>query len=171
MGESLSVTAGQCYEFVITDDWGDGMWEVFLDGVSVASGKEFGKSETALFGECVLSPPTPSPVDPPVENPNLEINVKTDDFPEDTSWKLTQLFPNVEGVEIATGGNYTDKNNLYSKPLEVDPNGCFQFTFNDSFEDGIKDGYYQVVLNGVEVLRGEGESIGAGGVWQFGSCN
>lgn len=54
VGASLCIDAGTCYSFVIYDSYGDGIccvygqgsYQLFLDGVQVASGGLFGSSET-----------------------------------------------------------------------------------------------------------------------------
>jgi len=171
--KEFSVTAGVCYEFAITDTYGDGIccsvgdgkYEIFLDSTPgpVVSGGTFGESDTKLFGDCGGG------------LGKLQINIKTDYYPGDTSWKLMQLFP---PVEIATGGGwpaggaYTMQNSVYSTPpIDVESDGCFEFAINDSYGDGIPGGYYEVVLDGVTVLKGGGPGMGSGNIQKFNNCS
>ena len=76
----------------------------------------------------------------------LVIDIVADNYPQETSWTLTDEF----GLEVATGG-------AESQTLCIQ-NNCHSFTINDSFGDGICCGYgngsYSIILDGVTVATG-----------------
>ena len=62
---------------------------------------------------------------------NLVVSILTDNFGE-TTWALTDL----DGAVVVSGGPYSDANTLYEESICVG-DGCYTFTINDSFGDGI----------------------------------
>ena len=68
-GAYACVESDKQYEFMIEDSWGDGMccthgdgyYVLTLNGEFLQSGGDFGSSDSALFGNCDVSTPAPSP--------------------------------------------------------------------------------------------------------------
>ncbi|HXH18705.1 MAG TPA: hypothetical protein VNJ07_06440, partial [Chitinophagales bacterium] len=87
----------------------------------------------------------------------IRIEIFTDNYPEETTW---QLFDQSTGLVIASddlsiaGLPFT----LYSWDVCVTSTGCYDFTINDAFGDGIccaeGSGYYNVYFNGALVTTG-----------------
>ena len=70
----------------------------------------------------------------PCTDNELVLNITFDDYPEETSWTLTTD----TGVSIDAGGTYGNQPDGSTITLNLCvPDGCFDFTINDSFGDGI----------------------------------
>jgi PKD repeat protein len=73
---------------------------------------------------------------------HILISILTDNFGYETSWALT----NAASETVASGGNYA-ASTLYTALLCL-PAGCYTFTINDSYGDGIcagfGDGYFLI---------------------------
>ena len=84
---------------------------------------------------------------------NLVVSILTDNYPGETTWTLTDL----DGAVVASGGPYSDANTLYEESLCVG-DGCYAFTINDSFGDGIccafGEGSYTVSSDGAVLAAG-----------------
>ncbi len=82
------------------------------------------------------------------------LTIKTDNYPGETTWTIT----NANGATVYSGGPYTSTNSIYTIDI-CEPDGCFDFTINDSYGDGIccayGQGYYNVKdANGNELISG-----------------
>ncbi len=90
----------------------------------------------------------------------ISIQLKTDSYPEETSWLLT----NHQGDTISTGDSYTLANHLYQDTVYVDTQDCYNFQIFDSYGDGIccndGEGYFKL-----EDVRGN--EITGGGEFTF----
>ena len=88
---------------------------------------------------------------------NLVVSILTDNYPGETTWTLTDL----DGAVVASGGPYSDTGTLYEESICVG-DGCYAFTINDSFGDGIccafGEGSYSVSSDGT-VLAAGGEFV------------
>ena len=84
---------------------------------------------------------------------NLVVSILTDNYPGETTWTLTDL----DGAVVASGGPYNDANTLYEVSICVG-DGCYAFTINDSFGDGIccafGEGSYTVSSDGAVLAAG-----------------
>ncbi len=60
-------------------------------------------------------------------------NLNTDDYPEETTWELT----NEQGQVINSGGPYASANSTFVEELCLDADECYTFTIFDTFGDGI----------------------------------
>ena len=84
---------------------------------------------------------------------NLVVSILTDNYPGETTWTLTDL----DGAVVASGGPYSDAGTLYEESICVG-DGCYAFTINDSFGDGIccafGEGSYTVSSDGVVLAAG-----------------
>ncbi len=148
----VCLESAKCYDFIIYDsfgegiccDYGDGWYELVLNGNVVGYGGDFGDSETTQVGsDC----PAPCP------DETVEIRIFTDDNPEQTTWELFE----VAGLPT-TGGPLHQAGTLYTKTLCVDSIKCFEFTIFDELADGIccesGNGWYEVYHGGVLVCSG-----------------
>ncbi|MEM1359793.1 MAG: zinc metalloprotease, partial [Bacteroidota bacterium] len=88
----------------------------------------------------------------------VTLNLLTDNYASETSWTLSG-----PGGTIASGSGYANNTN-YSETFCL-PDGCYTFTINDSYGDGICCGYG----NGSYSLTNDntGASLGAGGNFGF----
>mmetsp|Transcript_15674 Transcript_15674/g.17508 ORF Transcript_15674/g.17508 Transcript_15674/m.17508 type:complete len:504 (-) Transcript_15674:175-1686(-) len=90
----------------------------------------------------------------------VEVNVLTDDFPEETSWKL---FDSSTGsiLQEVVEFTYSDKQTWYSSSIEVFKDEEYTFQISDAYGDGIccdhGSGEYEV--------RVDGEVVGSGNVF------
>mmetsp|Transcript_28492 Transcript_28492/g.61197 ORF Transcript_28492/g.61197 Transcript_28492/m.61197 type:complete len:682 (+) Transcript_28492:175-2220(+) len=112
------------------------------------------------------NPPTPSPT--PCPDMEIVVNIVTDNYPEETSWILTN---NCDGSEI-TPDEFVEKEFSHVQPYCL-PLGEYTFVIEDTYGDGICCGYgrgsYEVTSNGVSVASG-GEFDGTEAS-TFGSCS
>jgi len=87
----------------------------------------------------------------------LQVDLKTDNYPAETTWSLSRTCSGSES--IASGSGYQSSNTIVSDSYCVQ-DGKFEFTINDSYGDGICCGYgqgnYSVHRQGtVEISGGE----------------
>ncbi|MFM1931237.1 MAG: hypothetical protein RL226_540, partial [Bacteroidota bacterium] len=88
--------------------------------------------------------------------------VLTDDYPEETTWELT----NDNGSVIASGGPYTQTGTSNTYELCLVPEECYTFTIFDSFGDGICCDWGQGAYT---ITNAEGTVLASGG--QFGDVD
>ncbi len=83
---------------------------------------------------------------------DVDFALLTDNFGSDTSWQLTDQNGNV----LTSGSNY-DSNQSFSQVFSL-PGGCYTFTINDSYGDGIccasGNGNYSLTTGGVTIIEG-----------------
>ena len=79
----------------------------------------------------------------PCSNISLTLELKTDNYPNETTWNIK----NSAGTIVYAGGPYSVPNTLNTISLCL-PAGCYSFTINDSYGDGIccsyGNGYYNI---------------------------
>ena len=83
---------------------------------------------------------------------NLSLVILFDDFPDETSWELTNDSDDI----VASGGPYPEFSGQIIESLCVAFDGCYELTFFDAFDDGIccdfGEGRYEVLDESGEVL-------------------
>ena len=93
-------------------------------------------------GSCVL------------DGEDLTVTILTDEYPGETTWTVTDI----NGTVVASGGPYATTATEYVEQVCVGA-GCYTFTINDSFGDGICCGYgqggYTLTSQGAEPSGGE----------------
>jgi len=99
----------------------------------------------------------PPPEPPTGDKAVVDINILTDDFPEETSWKLFDS--NGNAIEEVKEYTYTQPGTLYSKSVQVDRGENYEFEIYDYYGDGNCCGYG----NGSYEVRVDGEVVGSGG--------
>jgi len=97
----------------------------------------------------------PPPPPPTCDDNEVTVTINFDNYPEETSWQLT----NSAGTVVASGGTYggqADGSTLSIDLCLVD--GCYDFTINDAYGDGIccayGSGSYTVTNNGNTLASG-----------------
>lgn len=102
----------------------------------------------------------PPPPPPGCDDNVVAITLNFDNYPEETSWQLT----NSSGSVVASGGTYggqADGSTLVIEECLAD--GCYDFTINDSYGDGICCSYG----SGSYTVTNSGNTLASGGA--FGS--
>lgn len=98
---------------------------------------------------------------------SFTFNLLGDPFGSETTWQLT----NQSGMVLYSGGPYTDQTVAGNQPLETNVtwnlpvNGCYTFTINDSFGDGMSGSQTGGVSNndaGVWTITANGGAINVG---------
>ena len=64
----------------------------------------------------------------------IRVNVRTDENPQETTWKVTQVST---GEVIQEGGPYAEPNTMYVDTLVITADGCYDFTIYDAGGDGL----------------------------------
>lgn len=67
----------------------------------------------------------------------LKLTIRTDNNPQETSWKVTNL---TTGEVVLEGGPYEQANHNYTETLNITGDGCFDFTIYDAGGDGFSSG-------------------------------
>ncbi len=104
--------------------------------------------------------PDCDPCPTPCTDTEVTVTINLDNYPEETSWQIT----NAGGSVVASGGTYgSQPDGSTVVVVECLPDGCYDFTINDSYGDGICCGYG----NGSYTVTGGGNTLASGG--SFGS--
>jgi len=124
------------------------------------------------LGPTISPSPTESPTDSPTASPTktfmpsvgpdcscssgefkYDLELLLDDYPPETSWTLEDDSNGVTVVTVSSGSGYTTQNQLITDSQCLSA-GCYTFTINDSFGDGIccsfGEGYYIGSIHGRE---------------------
>lgn len=100
-------------------------------------------------------------VDISIEPHSIVVSVTVDDYPEESTWTITDA----TGNGLGTGGPY---DGVPSGTVIVDsvcvPDGCYEFTMNDSYGDGMCCGFGN---GGYEVSTMQLGQFASGGNFQF----
>jgi len=121
----------------------------------------FSNSETITFpSNAPVTVPTNSPLASPTNAPApgpsilVYIIIKTDYYPGDTSFKVT----NQDGIEFMSGGDYTASLTQYIASASLPNSNVYKFTIYDSYGDGICCTYgyggYNLFVNGALIKAG-----------------
>jgi subtilisin family serine protease len=99
---------------------------------------------------------------------NLTLTITFDNYPEETSWTLK----NSGGSTVASGGTYASQadGSTLVIPITGLANGCYDFTINDSYGDGIccsyGSGSYTLEVTGGATIK-TGGSFGSSELTNF----
>jgi len=89
----------------------------------------------------------------PCNNISLTMELKTDNYPGETTWNIK----NSTGTILYSGGPYNVPNTLNTISLCL-PAGCYTFTINDTYGDGIccsfGNGYYNIKQGTTTLISG-----------------
>lgn len=81
------------------------------------------------------------------------IHIQTDDFPEETSWRL--INGNDYETYFSSSGTTFQPNQLYIDTVYVDTSACIQFIIEDTKGDGFtQGGYYEIFFNQKSITSG-----------------
>lgn len=96
---------------------------------------------------------------------NVTLNIKTDNYPSETTWDLKDE----SGQTVYSGGSYSNKLTVYSETFVL-ADGNYTFNIYDSYGDGIccsyGDGYY-TLTDGNNVEFATGGSFGSSDMVTF----
>ena len=67
----------------------------------------------------------------------IKLSIRTDNNPEETTWKVTNLDTDEVVLE---GGPYDEPNKMFTETLIIPGDGCYDFTIYDAGGDGLTDG-------------------------------
>ena len=120
---------------------------------------------TSPVGGQQTARPTPAPTLGNEQQPScsglqhrFELQLLTDDYPEETSWRLFDT----DSREVVASGSTYSETKLYKETVCLE-NGNYEFTINDSYSDGICCNYgageFSVYLEGQIV--GSGAAFGS----------
>lgn len=84
----------------------------------------------------------------------VTVTVTTDNYPSETSWTIKDS----DGTTVASGGSYSSQGTAYNTTACL-PDGCYTFTINDSYGDGLCCSYG----NGSYSVTGPDGSVASGG--------
>jgi len=132
-------------------------YDIFYGNGLIDAKKAF--DSLAVSGTPTISP-APSPSSTPAPTPSspsdcengfeVAVFLKTDDFPEETSWKIIDS----DSSTIEGKNDFSDSNTMYQSSVclpNVDgcPEDYYKFIINDSNGNGLERGsYYQVLVEG-----------------------
>ena len=87
----------------------------------------------------------------------LKLSIRTDDNPQETTWKITNL---LTGEVVLQGGPYEQINHMYTETLDITGDGCYDFTIYDAGGDGLDGGVYGLKAGSTTIFSGNifGES-------------
>ena len=82
----------------------------------------------------------------------LKLTVRTDENPQETSWKVTNM---LTGEVVIEGGPYDEPNHKYEITLEIAGDGCYDFTIYDAGGNGLSGtGIYGLKAGGTTLFSG-----------------
>ncbi len=163
--EKTCLPTSACYLFTISDTFGDGLGEdgeysVSWEEEEQSPGTAFTHRQQFYFGDgaCeqyTLAPsatPTvstfaPTPLIEPCSNNKSRISVivRTDNYPNETSWRITDL----EGKVLLQSDPFDTIVTTYRDSICVKKDQCYLFTINDEYGDGfLNPGKYAVYWDG-----------------------
>lgn len=119
-----------------------------------------GGAKASLLNSSGCGSGNPPPPPPSCSDNEIAVTINFDNYPEETSWAIT----NSSGTTVASGGTYASQAD--GSTLTIDeclPDGCYSFTINDSYGDGICCSYG----NGSYSVSGGGTTYASGA--SFGS--
>lgn len=140
---------GESYSFVIWDGHGDGMccqygqgsYQILIDGLEVASGGEFGNFEVKS-----IRPGCPD------GKRQVKVTVTTDFYGSETLWRLTS-----RNREVLLQGNGYGSWETHQEQICVSDVDCLSFLITDTFGDGFccMHGYgrYSIEYDGRTILE------------------
>ena len=157
------------YTFKIMDAFGDGLadcsryncgnYKIFLDGDRIASG-EGNNFRWSVFHQFSVEGSRGNSSCPGNQK-SLQITVKTDRYPEDTSWFLADK-SNKQYLHSVSPNEY-GKHEISVENFCLRPDRDYQFTIKDKVGDGLccqhGKGFYKVALDGEELFSG-GNTMG-----------
>ena len=81
----------------------------------------------------------------------LKLSIRTDNNPQETTWKVTNL---ATGEVVLEGGPYEQPNTMQTETLEITGDGCYDFTIYDAGGNGLEGGVYGLKAGGTTLFSG-----------------
>lgn len=81
----------------------------------------------------------------------LKLSIRTDANPQETTWKVTNM---ATGQVVLEGGPYETANTLYNETLEINGDGCYDFTIYDAGGNGFDGGLYGLKAGSTTLFSG-----------------
>ncbi len=92
----------------------------------------------------------------PCNGTAVTVSITLDNYPEETSWSIVDA----NGATVASGGTYGTQADGSTVNIDLClADGCYDFTINDAYGDGICCGYG----NGSYIVTGDGSTLASGG--------
>jgi len=163
-----------CYDFIIEDQWDDGMcckggngsFSVSVLDRTIGSGGKFGSSETIFIGgSCGKNPFSDSSCDGSMKL--LNVTIRTDNWGDETSW---EVYDDISRAIYAISDIEFGNNTTYTEVKCIPGNKCYSFVIYDSVGDGLQDGLplFHVGYDGNTVIT-SGGNFGESFTVSFGS--
>jgi hypothetical protein len=91
---------------------------------------------------------------PDVAGKVLKLTIRTDENPQETTWRITNL---ATREVILEGGPYDQASHKYEEVIEVTGDGCYDFTIFDAGGDGLSGsgGVYGLKAGGTTIFSGK----------------
>lgn len=158
-----------CYTFTLFDsrkdglccEFGEGSYSITVDDILLGESEPFESLISYSFGTCATDSP---PKEPRPACVDISAVVRTDSYPAETTLSLVD---ESDGAQIWSRA-FDQANTVYDDMKEcVNPSGCFTFTIDDSYEDGLccayGSGYVTLTYDGETVISeseaGFGDSL------------
>ncbi len=149
--DTICLNKGNTFKFVMKDSHGDGVCCSQGNGyykLKDASGNVIVDGETGGFTSRdydFVVPNGDSPPPPPSGGcENFTVEIKTDNFAEDSSWKILDA----SGNEKFSRDSFSGANTVFEDTVCLDSGNDYKFQMFDSFNDGIccshGNGYFKV---------------------------
>lgn len=94
---------------------------------------------------------------PQVTSSTVLFELKTDNYPEETSWELL----NSAGTAVYSGGNYSAAGTVFTETWTLSDMDCYTFIIYDTYGDGIccawGEGFYKIMDENSNILFEGGE--------------
>jgi hypothetical protein len=97
------------------------------DSAYLGSYKGYARDLVTTVGGCRVPTPSPTPVPTPNGCKLLKVTVKTDNYPGETSWTVTNICGSPTQV-VMSGGPYTEKLTTYTQEQCEYGDGQYSFT-------------------------------------------
>lgn len=81
----------------------------------------------------------------------LKLSIRTDDYPQETTWEITNL---LTGELVLEGGPYDQANHMYTETLEITADACYDFTIYDAGGNGLDGGVYGLKAGNTTIFSG-----------------
>jgi len=142
-------------------------------------GPSYGERECNLDTNVCFTTPGTAPTPPPTNSPTqfapcvgddvrLTVELNTDAYPGETSWKLTNTCP--DGQQVAEGSGYTAERTLFTTNYCVQ-DSQFAFKIDDTYGDGLFfPGFYKIYKDGNLIVESSSDFTFTE-TKSFGSCD
>lgn len=175
----MGVMWNPCGNTETSDTSVNGAWKLVTAGQTIGDAENptstcGGKDQALGHWDIFVRPSMYNECGP--SNLKVEISLKLDNYPSETSWTVTGHGPPYNGNAVTSGGpygNYADYETVEIDDLCLNLSSCYTFSLFDSWGDGIySSGDYEVKVNGEVILShpGYNEDFSVKSI-DFGNCD